>query len=177
MREKSANFIDSLDFDGVAIGGLAIGEPQKEMYNAISAQVPLFNPEKPRYLMGLGSPVDIVEAVARGMDCFDSTFPTQNARHCNIFTFEGMVKLDRGVYKNDFGPLDPNCDCYVCKNFSRAFLHHLARSSEWTYHRYLSHHNIYFMIRLMERMRKSIEENRFASFRKKFNKNYSKTKK
>ncbi|MFH1064807.1 MAG: tRNA guanosine(34) transglycosylase Tgt [Candidatus Woesearchaeota archaeon] len=168
LREKSAKFIDGLDFDGVALGGLCIGETKHEMAKAIQWQMPYFSENKPRYLMGVGSPQDIIEAVSMGVDCFDSIYPTQNARHCQIFTRKGMIKLDKGKFKEDFGPLDPECDCYVCKTFSRAYLHHLARSSEWTHHRYLSYHNVHWMIKFMERMRAAIAKGEFNDFRKEF---------
>ncbi|MBW2964428.1 tRNA guanosine(34) transglycosylase Tgt, partial [Candidatus Woesearchaeota archaeon] len=166
LREKSAKFIDGLGFDGNAIGGLCIGESSEEMMTALGWQMKHLNPSKPRYLMGVGTPLDILDAVSMGVDCFDSIYPTQNARHCNMFTSQGMVKLDRGAYKHDLGPLDPECDCYVCKNFSRAYLHHLSRSFEWTHHRYLSYHNVYWMIKFMERMRKAIEKGEFEEFKR-----------
>ncbi|HII72667.1 TPA: tRNA-guanine transglycosylase [Candidatus Woesearchaeota archaeon] len=166
LREKSAKQINALDFDGLAIGGLCIGETREEMLKALGWQMPHFAVENPKYLMGVGTPVDIVEAVSMGVDCFDSIYPTQNARHCNMFTSEGMVKLDRGKFAKDFGPLDPECDCYVCKNFSRAYLHHLSRANEWTHHRYLSYHNVYWMTKFMEKIRTAIKEGRFDEMRK-----------
>ena len=174
LREKSAKFIDNLDFDGLAIGGLCIGETRAEMFKAAGWQIPFFSKEKPRYLMGVGSPEDILEAVSLGIDCFDSIYPTQNARHCHVFTRRGTIKLDRGKFKNDMSPLDPECDCYVCKKFSRAYLHHLSRSFEWTHHRYLSYHNVYFIIKFMERLRRAIDKGEFLEFRKEFNQSYLK---
>lgn len=175
LREKSAKFIDSLDFDGNAIGGLCIGESKGEMSKAVSWQIPHFSPEKPRYLMGVGSPEDILDAVSQGVDCFDSIYPTQNARHCHIFTNKGMIKLDRGKYKNDFSPLDEECDCYVCKNFSRAYLHHLSRSFEWTHHRYLSYHNVYWLVRFVEKIRKALDKGEFLELRKEFLERFDKS--
>jgi queuine tRNA-ribosyltransferase len=172
LREKSAQFINSMDFDGVAIGGLCIGESREEMLNALSWQMPHFSKDKPRYMMGVGSPEDIIEAVSVGVDVFDSIYPTQNARHCHVFTTKGTIKLDRGAFKEDFSPLDPECDCYVCKNFTRAYLHHLSRSFEWTHHRYLSYHNIHFLVKFMERMRHAIDKGEFAEFKKDFLANY-----
>jgi queuine tRNA-ribosyltransferase len=168
LREKSAKHIDSLGFDGNAIGGLCIGETSEEMMKAVDWQIKFLSLDKPRYLMGVGSPLDILEAVSRGVDCFDSIYPTQNARHCNMFTSGGMVKLDRGKYKEDLGPLDPECDCYVCKNFTRAYLHHLSRSFEWTHHRYLSYHNVYWVVKFMEKVRGALDKGEFGEFRKEF---------
>jgi queuine tRNA-ribosyltransferase len=173
LREQSAREINSLDFDGVAFGGLCIGETHVEMFKAIDWQLPLFDPKKPRYLMGVGSPEDIIQAVSRGVDCFDSIYPTQNARHCHMFTRKGMIKLDKGRYKNDMGPIDPDCDCYVCKNFTRAYLHHISRAAEWTHHRLLSYHNVHFLSRFMEDIRKAIKKGKFEAFAKEFLKHYS----
>jgi len=177
LREKSAKKIDSLNFDGNAVGGLCIGETREAMLAALEWQVPFLSAEKPRYMMGVGSPEDIIEAVSRGVDCFDSIYPTQNARHCHVFTNDGTIKIDKGAFKHDAGPLDPECDCYVCKNFSRAYLHHLSRGFEWTHHRYLSYHNVYWIIKFMERLRESLEKGRFGEFRKEFNTRYMKGKK
>jgi queuine tRNA-ribosyltransferase len=177
LREKSAKFIDELGFDGNAIGGLCIGETSEQMFKATKWQMQHLSPEKPRYLMGVGSPEDIIEAVSLGVDCFDSIYPTQNARHCNMFTNQGKIKLDRGAYKHDKGPLDPECDCYVCKNFSRAYLHHLSRSFEWTHHRYLSYHNVHWLIKFMERVRSAIDKGEFSDFKKEVLAGYGKDKK
>ncbi|MBW2971806.1 tRNA guanosine(34) transglycosylase Tgt [Candidatus Woesearchaeota archaeon] len=176
LREKSAKFIDSLGFDGNAVGGLCIGETREAMFQALEWQIPHLSAEKPRYMMGVGSPEDIIEAVSKGVDCFDSIYPTQNARHCHVFTRNGTIKLDRGKYSKDFTPLDPECDCYVCRNFSRAYLHHLSRSFEWTHHRYLSYHNVYWVIKFMERIRGALEKGEFDGFKKDFLANYKKMK-
>jgi len=172
LREKSGEFINSLDFDGIALGGLCIGETGKEMFDAINWQLPKLAKEKPKYLMGVGTPLDILNAVSLGMDCFDSIYPTQHARHCHILTSKGTIKLDRGKYKNDFSPMDPECDCYVCKNFTRAYLHHLSRSFEWTHHRYFSYHNVYFLVNLMKNIRSAIDKGEFANFKKEFESKY-----
>jgi len=174
LREKSAKFINALDFDGVAMGGLALGEGKKEMWEMVEVQLPHIDREKPRYLMGVGNPVDLIEAVSRGVDCFDSIFPTQNARHRNVFTLQGMVKLDKVIYREDMTPLDPDCDCYVCTAFTRAYLHHLARVDEHISHRYLSYHNLYFLQRFMERMREAIKKQEFGEFKKEFLATYTK---
>ena len=172
LREKSARFIDSLGFDGLAVGGLCIGETREAMFKALKWQIPFFSKEKPRYMMGVGSPEDIINAVSCGVDCFDSIYPTQNARHCHVFTRKGTIKIDKGAFKYDTKPLDPECDCYVCKNFTRAYLHHLSRSFEWTHHRYLSYHNVYWVIKFMERLREAIDMGEFGAFRKEFNNSY-----
>ncbi len=176
LREKSAKFIDSLDFDGNAVGGLCIGETRNAMLAALEWQIPHLSPSKPRYMMGVGSPEDIIEAVSRGVDCFDSIYPTQNARHCHVFTYDGTIKINKGIFKHDTRPLDPECDCYVCKNFTRAYIHHLSRGFEWTHHRYLSYHNVYWVVKFMERLRSSLEKGEFGEFRKEFNKRYNKRK-
>lgn len=174
LRRKSAEFINNLDFDGVAMGGLCLGESKEAMFAAIDHQIPVFNPEKPRYLMGVGTPTDLIEAVSHGADCFDSKFPTQNARHANLFTSEGMLKLDKGIYAKDNSPIDKNCKCFVCKNFSRAFLRHLYMLKDFTVYRYLSYHNIFYTQNLMKEMRKSIKEGEFEKFKKELIKKYQK---
>ena len=166
LREKSAEFINNLDFDGVAMGGLCLGESREAMFTAIDYQIPIFNPKKPRYLMGVGTPRDLIEAISHGTDIFDSKFPTQNARHANLFTSKGMLKLDKGSYAKDFGPIDDECDCYVCKNFTRAYLRHLFMLKEYTVYRYLSYHNVYFVQNLLKKARISIKENELEKFRK-----------
>lgn len=170
LREKSAEFINGLDFDGVAMGGLCLGESKEAMFTAMDYQIPIFAPEKPRYLMGVGTPKELIEAIARGADCFDSKFPTQNARHGNLFTSKGMLKLDRGIFVKDSGPIDENCKCEVCKNYSRAFLRHLLMLKEYTVYRYLSYHNIYFLQNLMKEARTAIKESEFDKFRKHYSK-------
>ncbi|MBD3249876.1 tRNA guanosine(34) transglycosylase Tgt [Candidatus Woesearchaeota archaeon] len=174
LREASAKFISSLDFDGVAFGGLAIGEPSKQTYKMINSQVKHFPENKTRYLMGVGCPEQIINAIDAGADCFDSTFPTQNARHNTLFTSKGKLVIKNSKYKNDLKPLDKNCDCYVCQNFSRAYLRHLMKAKEPNALKYLSYHNIYFMNSFMKDIRTSIKENRFQKFKKDFLKNYKK---
>jgi queuine tRNA-ribosyltransferase len=168
LRIKSAKFIEKLDFDGVAMGGLCLGESKEAMFKAVDYQVPIFNKEKARYLMGVGSPEDILEAVSKGVDCFDSIYPTQNARHCNIFTSKGTIKIDRGKYAKDTKPLDENCDCEVCKTYSRAYLYHLIRMKEKSVLRHLSYHNVYFTQKLLQKTRVAIKENRFKDYKDEF---------
>jgi queuine tRNA-ribosyltransferase len=172
LREKSTREINKLDFDGIAIGGLSIGEPKKQMYSVIKQSIALINKEKPVYLMGVGSPEDLVELVSHGVDIFDSCFPTQNARHNTIFTRKGKVKINKRKYSKDSKPLDANCDCHVCKNLSRAYIHHLVRVKEPSALIYTTFHNIYFIQRLMREMRESILHNEFKNFRKRFKKDF-----
>ncbi|RJQ17078.1 tRNA guanosine(34) transglycosylase Tgt [Candidatus Woesearchaeota archaeon] len=173
LREKSAKFIAGLDFDGVAIGGVAIGEPKPLMYKAVNYCTPFLPKEKPRYVMGVGSPEDIVLCVEKGIDCFDSVFPTMNARHNSLFTWKGKIDLDKGKYAVDKKPIDESCDCFVCKNFSKGYLHHLSKINEPAGKRYRSIHNIYFMNALMRKIRTAIKENTFQRFKKEFLKNFT----
>lgn len=173
LRKKSAEFINKLDFDGVAMGGLCLGESREAMFKAVEYQVPVFEKDKIRYLMGVGSPLDLIEAVSHGADCFDSIFPTQNARHGHLFTSKGMIKLDRGIFKDDDGPIDEDCDCFICRNYSRAFLRHLFTDGEYTAYIHLSYHNVYFLQRLMRDMQKAIDTGEFEGFKKEFIKNFS----
>ncbi|MEE9525123.1 MAG: tRNA guanosine(34) transglycosylase Tgt [Candidatus Woesearchaeota archaeon] len=172
LREKSAKFIGSLPFDGFAFGGLAIGEPEKKTYKMINSQVKYFPQNKPRYLMGVGTPVQLINAIAAGADCFDSTFPTQNARHGTLFTSKGKINLSNSKFKNDIKPIDKNCDCYVCKNYSKAHLRHLLKMKEANGLRYTTYHNIYFINNLMKQIRKAIKNKTFTKFRKDFLKKY-----
>ena len=172
IREKSAKFIDSLDFDGVAMGGLCIGETRAAMFSAIENQIKHISKNKTRYLMGLGTPQDILEAVERGCDSFDSIFPTQNARHGNLFTENGFLKVDKGKFRADFSPIDENCNCITCKNYSRAYLYHLFKTGDKTVYPYLTYHNIYWTQNFMKEVRTSIKENEFARFKKDFLKKY-----
>jgi len=172
LREESAKFISALDFDGYAFGGLAIGEPEKKTYRMINSQVQHFPENKPRYLMGVGSPVQLINAIAAGADCFDSTFPTQNARHNTLFTSKGKLIIKNSRYKNDTSPIDKNCDCYICKNYSRSHIRHLIKMGEANGLRYATYHNIYFLNNLMKQIRKAIKEKRFNKFKKDFIKRY-----
>lgn len=172
LREKSTGDIDSIGFDGMAIGGLSIGEPKKQMYDVIKRSMRFISSEKPVYLMGVGSPEDLVESVAHGIDIFDSCFPTQNARHNTIFTSKGKLKINKRRYCNDQKALDTKCDCYVCKSLSRAYIHHLVRVKEPSALIYTSFHNVYFIQKLMKDIREAILHNKFGSFRKRFKKDF-----
>jgi len=172
LREKSAKFIGALNFDGFAFGGLAIGEPEKQTYKMINAQVKHFPENKPRYLMGVGNPAQLINAVSAGADCFDSTFPTQNARHNTLFTSKGKLVIKNSKYKNDLKPIDKNCKCYVCKNYTRAHIRYLMKMGEANGLRYCTYHNIYFINSLMKDIRSVIKENRFEKFKKEFLRKY-----
>jgi queuine tRNA-ribosyltransferase len=165
LRKRSAEYINSLDFDGLAIGGVAIGETREEMYAAVNAAMPYLDEKKPKHLLGVGSPDDIVELVALGADTFDSIFPTQNGRHGTLFTFSGKLDLMRGIYTHDKTPIEKDCKCNTCKNYSKAYLRHLLKINEPSGKRYCSVHNLYFMKELMSRTRKSIRNGTFEKFK------------
>lgn len=172
LRKQSAEYLSTLNFDGYAIGGCAIGEPKPDMYRAVKSAAPLLPENKPRYLMGVGSPPDIVQCVSLGIDCFDSIFPTMNARHNTIFTFKGSYLLNKGRFKKDDVPLEEGCDCWVCKKHSRGYLRHLSNLDEAEGKRLRQVHNIRFMMRLMEKIRLHIKHGTYESFRKKFLKDW-----
>lgn len=172
LREKSTKFINNLDFDGVALGGLGIGEGRENMFNTIKFSMKFIDKEKPRYLMGVGSPEDVIEAISAGIDCFDSRFPTMNARHGGIFTSKGKINIERSIYRDDENPLDENCKCYTCKNFSRAYIHHLYRTYEPIRDRYGNIHNLFFLQNMINECKKAIKNSEFKDFKKEFLKNY-----
>ncbi|MDO8740070.1 MAG: tRNA guanosine(34) transglycosylase Tgt [Candidatus Woesearchaeota archaeon] len=176
LRKISCELISKLDFDGIALGGLSIGEPKKLMYGMIDYSERFLPKDTPRYLMGVGSPEDIIDCVSHGIDVFDSCMPTRNARHGTLFTSNGKVLIENREYKEDFRPLDKNCDCYVCKNHTRAYLNYLIRMKEPTGLRLVSYHNVYFVQNLMKEIRTAIKENGFEKFRKEFLKGYLKKK-
>ncbi|MFP4143416.1 MAG: tRNA guanosine(34) transglycosylase Tgt [Thermoplasmata archaeon] len=168
LREKSCKDIADLDFEGNAIGGLSIGEPTDLMYENTRISTEVFPEEKPRYFMGLGSPVDILECVDMGVDIFDSAYPTRNARHRTIFTREGNIRIDKRDFKDDHYPLDPECDCPACKNYTRAYIHHLCKADELSWMRLASIHNVKFMMDLMEGCREAVKECRFDAYKSDF---------
>lgn len=170
LREQSTKFIASLPFDGIALGGLAVGESMKEMREMIKVSMPLIPENKPRYLMGVGSPWEIIEAVEQGIDIFDSVWPTRNARHGKISTQEGYIDIGKSKYKEDLSPLDKSCDCKVCKTHTRAYLHHLFKTDEPLGKKLLSYHNIAFLQNLMKKLRKSIKENKFQELKNEYRK-------
>ncbi|MBU0578298.1 tRNA guanosine(34) transglycosylase Tgt [Patescibacteria group bacterium] len=172
LRKQSAEELVEIGFDGYAIGGLSVGEPNEVMYKMTEATVPYLPEDKPRYLMGVGTPENILESVERGIDMFDCVLPTRNARHGHMFTSQGVVRLKRADYKDDFTPLDPNCDCHTCKNYTKAYLRHLFISGEILSLRLNTLHNVAFYLRLMSDIRKAIKEDRFDEFKEEFLKNY-----
>ncbi len=172
LRKQSCLDLNKINFDGFAIGGLGMGETKSQAYEVVDHSEQFLDPKKPRYLMGIGDPPDILEAISHGIDCLDSKFPTQNARHGAIFTSKGLLDLDKGKYKEDKRPLDENCSCFVCKTFSRAFLRHLWKLNEYTVNHYLSYHNIYFIQNMLKEVRIAIKKRRFNSYKKSFLKNY-----
>jgi queuine tRNA-ribosyltransferase len=173
LRKKSAQLTQSLDFDGIALGGLATGEPIPIMKKVVNTVTKIINKNKPRYLMGLGSPVEIINTIGMGIDCFDSTYPTQNARHSTLFTHQGKIDIAKGRYLHDENPIDENCNCYACKNYSRAYICHLVKADEPIAHRLKTYHNVYFMNNLMREAKTAIKEHRFKQFEKEFAKNFT----
>ncbi|HHY46931.1 MAG TPA: tRNA guanosine(34) transglycosylase Tgt [Firmicutes bacterium] len=168
LRQESARRLVELDFPGYAIGGLSVGEPKAVMYDMLDATLEFLPREKPRYLMGVGAPGDLVEGIARGVDMFDCVLGTRIARHGSIFTRRGRIIVRDAAYAEDFGPLDPECDCYVCRNYSRAYLRHLLKAGEILGFRLATYHNLYFLLSLMREARKAILEGRFDEWRKEF---------
>ena len=165
LRIEHMKAIADLDLDGYAIGGLAVGEPTEDMYRIIESVEPFMPKNKIRYLMGVGTPVNIIEAVSRGVDLFDCVMPSRNARHGHLFTSEGIINLNNEKYKNDLSPIDSTCDCPTCRNHSRAYLRHLLKSSELLYHRLSVIHNLFFYNKLMEDIRLALDEDRFEEFK------------
>jgi len=176
LRKKSAQFINSLNFDGIAIGGVAIGETREEMYIAINSAMPYLDKTKCKHLLGVGSPDDIVDCVALGLDTFDSVYPTQTARHGTMFTFNGKIDILGAKFKMDKNPIEKGCKCYTCKNHSVAYIRHLLKLGESEGKRYATIHNTYFMNELMRRVRKSIKDGKFEVFRQKIVTAYRKNK-
>ena len=157
--------IAQLDLNGYAIGGLAVGEPAEVMYQIIEAVEPYMPSNKPRYLMGVGTPVNIIEGVARGVDLFDCVMPSRNARHGHLFTWKGIINIQNAKYQLDDSPIDSECDCPVCRKYSRAYLRHLVRANEMLGMRLAVMHNLYFYNTLMEVIRKHLDEGTFLRFR------------
>ena len=174
LREKSCKDIVDLEFEGNAIGGLSIGEPTELMYGNTEISTSIFPKDKPRYFMGLGSPVDILECIDRGVDIFDSAYPTRNARHRTIFTSNGKIRIDKSDFKDDQSPIDPNCECPTCKNYTRSYIHHLCKAEEMSWMRLASLHNLKFMMDLMSEGRKAIKEGRFETYKDDFIERYKK---
>ena len=165
LRVEHMKMIADLDLPGYAIGGLAVGEPTEVMYEIIEALEPHMPREKTRYLMGVGTPSNIIEAVARGVDFFDCVMPARNARHAKLFTWSGTMNLKNAKYERDERPIDAQCDCPVCRRFSRAYLRHLFKAEEMLAMRLAVMHNLYFYNKLTERIRAALDEGTFAQFR------------
>lgn len=172
LRKQSAKDLVSLDFPGYAIGGLSVGESKEVMNEVLEFTTPLLPTDKPRYLMGVGSPRSLIDGAIRGIDMFDCVLPTRIARNGTLMTSEGRLVVRNAKYKRDFGPLDKNCDCHVCKNYSRAYIHHLIRAEETFGLRLTSYHNLYFLIHMMEQVREAIREDRLGDFRDEFFEQY-----
>lgn len=174
LRKECVERLVEMGFDGYAIGGVSVGEPKNLSYNIINFVSGLLPCDKPHYLMGLGTPCDIVKAVERGMDMFDCVVPTRYGRNGTAFTSEGKLTVRNAPYAEDFNPLDRKCACYTCKNFSRAYLRHLFNTDELLGLRLVSLHNVYFYLELMRNIREAIRVDRFLEFKKEFLNNYNK---
>lgn len=168
LRKKSADAITSFDLPGFAIGGISVGEPKNLFLDMIDCTVPLMPEEKPRYLMGVGTPDYLIEGACRGVDMFDCVLPTRMGRHGTILTDHGKRIIRDSKFAEDFGPMDPECDCYACRNFSAAYVRHLIKANEMFGLRLCTYHNIYYLLKLMERIREAILEDRLGDFRKEY---------
>ena len=166
LRTLSAEDIVSIGFDGYAIGGMSVGEPKEFTYRILRHTIDFLPEDKPRYLMGMGMPQDLLECVERGVDMFDCVAPTRNARNGTLLTHSGRVLIKNAENTDDFSPLDPECDCYTCLNYSRAYLRHLAKTKEILGARLNSYHNLYFTLKLMENIRRSISEGTFKEYKR-----------
>ncbi|WP_458412377.1 tRNA guanosine(34) transglycosylase Tgt [Schinkia sp. CFF1] len=172
FRRMSARDLVSLDFPGYAIGGLSVGEPKEVMNRVLEFTTPLLPNNKPRYLMGVGSPDSLIDGAIRGVDMFDCVLPTRIARNGTVMTSEGRLVVRNAKYARDFTPLDPNCGCKVCKNYTRAYIRHLIRCNETFGIRLTTYHNLYFLLNLMENVRQAIREDRLGDFREEFFEKY-----
>ncbi len=168
LREVSINGLKAIEFDGYAIGGLSVGEPKEDMKRILDHTAPLIPENKPRYLMGVGKPEDLVEGVRRGIDMFDCVMPTRNARNGHLFVNTGVVKIRNASNKTDAGPLDSSCDCYTCKNYSRAYLHHLDKCKEILGSQLNTLHNLHFYQKVMQGLRDAIEQGKLDAFVEEF---------
>ena len=164
LREVSVNGLKAIEFDGYAIGGLSVGEPKEDMIRILDHTAPLIPENKPRYLMGVGKPEDLVEGVRRGIDMFDCVMPTRNARNGHLFVTNGVIKIRNASHKTDTSPLDSECDCYTCKNYSRAYLHHLDKCNEILGSQLNTLHNLHFYQSVMKGLRTAIEQGKLDDF-------------
>ncbi|MDD6524780.1 MAG: tRNA guanosine(34) transglycosylase Tgt [Firmicutes bacterium] len=165
LRKMCAEELVKMDFDGYSIGGTSVGEDKETMYKMIDYAVKYLPEDKPRYLMGVGALNDLLEGISRNVDMFDCVLPTRIARHGTLMTSKGRISIKKAIYKDDFSPLDPNCDCYTCKNYTKAYLNHLYRCEEGFGSRLMSIHNIRFLTKFMEEARQAIKEDRFNDFK------------
>lgn len=168
LRKESALQLGELDFPGYAIGGLSVGEPKETMLEMADHTIPLLPYDKPKYIMGVGTPEDLVDLVGLGADMFDCVMPTRNARNGKLFTSFGSINISNSCHTLDDSPIDPECDCYTCRNYSRSYLRHLYKSRELLAYRLNTIHNLHYYLSLMKEIRKAIKEDRYASFRKEF---------
>ena len=176
LREKSAKDLVAMDFPGYAVGGLSVGEPLELMCEVLEHTTQFLPENKPRYLMGVGTPDYLIEAAIRGIDMCDCVLPTRIARNGTAMTWNGKVVVRNATYEKDWGPLDPECDCYTCKNYTRAYIRHLVKANEILGIRLLSIHNLRFLTKLMERVREEIEKDNLGTFKEEFYKRYGYTK-
>jgi queuine tRNA-ribosyltransferase len=175
LRRESAEALVSMDFDGYAVGGVSVGEPEEEMLAAVEHSVPYLPEHKARYAMGLGTPPQLVEMVARGIDMFDCVLPTRVARNGTAYTWQGTVNLKNACHTMAKGPIEEDCTCPACREFSRAYIRHLLKAEEILGLRLVTLHNLHFYLSLMERMRQAIEAGTFTEFRQSFHSRYSAT--
>lgn len=174
LRKYSAQETVKMNFDGYSIGGVSVGEDRETKYRMVDYAIPYLPEDKPRYLMGVGEPLDLLEGIERGIDMFDCVLPTRLARHANASTRHGKINLKNAKYREDFTPLEHDCDCYACKHYTKAYIRHLIIAGEVLGGRLLSIHNLRFLIRMTEEIRKAIDENRFLEYKEQFVANYTK---
>lgn len=172
LREQSAKELIQMDFPGYSIGGLSVGEPKHLMNEVLEYTTPLIPEDKPRYLMGVGTADSLIDGVIRGVDMFDCVLPTRIARNGTVMTSQGRVVIKNAQYERDFGPLDPKCDCYTCKNYSRAYIRHLIKADETFGLRLTSYHNLYFLLNVMKDVRQAIREDNLLEYRESFFEEY-----
>ncbi|KAB3537270.1 tRNA guanosine(34) transglycosylase Tgt [Alkaliphilus pronyensis] len=175
LRKQSLNELIELDFPGYAVGGLSVGEPKPLMYEVLEYTTPFMPKHKPRYLMGVGSPDCLIEGVIRGIDMFDCVLPSRIGRNGTAMTSEGKIVIKNAVHTEAFQPLDPQCDCYTCKNYSRSYLRHLFKANEVLGLRLLTYHNLYFLLKLMDEVRQAIKEDRLLDYKNQFFRKYGYT--
>src|SRR5699024_2852124 len=172
LRKQSAADLTSLDFPGYAIGGLSVGESKEVMNEVLEFTTPLLPFDKPRYLMGVGSPRSLIDGAIRGIDMFDCVLPTRIARNGTLMTSKGRLVVKNAQYKRDFTPIDENCTCYTCQNYTRAYVHHLIKTDEILGLRLTSYHNLHFLLNMMEEVRQAIREDRLGDYRDEFFEQY-----